>query len=658
MNRSIRIRVRVLSGVFCLGLIAVGLRAGCLQLSPNERLAELSARQSHREVQIPSTRGDILDRHGKLLAGSVDTFSIFAEPRRIDPNLARSHAEELARITGEPFRTLYQRLVSDRSFVWLARQRSPEVRDMVLALRFAGVGVRKEPKRYYPERELAAHLLGFTNVDGHGLEGIERRFNDLLAGAPKSVEVMRDALGRYLLFDDASRDTLIKGQSVRLTLDSAIQHSAEMALRDAMKQFDAVSGVAVVLGVEDASVLAMAVEPHFNPNEVGGSDAATRRNRAVTDVFEPGSTLKPFVIGRALDRGTVAENAIIFCENGQLEIDGHTIRDGKGYGWLGLDTIIQKSSNIGAIRVGQSLGRRELGRLLSDLGFGRRTGIELPGETAGIVRNHESWSDVGLANISFGHGVAVSALQLAAGYRTLAADGEYLEPRLVDAVIGPAGESAPPPRESRRVFSRGAVARLRRALQLATGPGGTGTRAQIEGYAVAGKTGTAQKVDRISGGYSNEAFISVFAGFVPADDPSVVIVVAIDDPKPVHGGGAVAAPVFSQIARETMRELGRVPDDSLIPSAEVVEVVPEEAASALPSGHEAALQAALAAAKGGTPSFIGMTAHQAVERYARASLRVPLSIEGSGVVVAQKPGPGQPVQGGLVLTLAAPGESR
>ncbi len=658
MNGATTIRTCVLTAVFAAGLVAVGARAGCLQLAPNEQLASLSERQSHREVEIPSTRGDILDRHGKLLAGSVDTYSIFAEPRRIDPNLARSYAEELARITGESFHTLYQRLVSDRSFVWLARQRSPEVRDMVHALRYVGIGVRKEPKRYYPERELAAHVLGFTNVDGRGLEGIERRFDDILVGVPKSVEVMRDALGRYLLFDDASRDTLIKGQSVRLTLDSSIQNSAESALRDAMKRFDAASGVAVVLGVKDADVLAMAVEPRFNPNEVGASDASTRRNRAVTDVFEPGSTMKPFVIGRALDRGTVAENAIIFCENGHLEIDGHTIRDGKGYGWLGLDTIIQKSSNIGAIRVGQSLGRRELGALLSDLGFGVRTGIELPGETAGIVRKHESWSDVGLANISFGHGVAVSAIQLAAAYRTLAADGVYLEPRLVDALLGPEGEQARPPQKMRRVFSRGATARLRRALQLATGPGGTGTRAQIEGYAVAGKTGTAQKIDRISGGYSNEAFISVFAGFVPADDPAVVIVVAIDDPKPVHGGGAVAAPIFSQVASDTMRELGRVPDDSLIPADAVSEVVPEEASGALPSGHEAALQAALAAAKGGTPSFIGMTAHQAVERYARASLRVPLSIEGSGVVVAQKPSPGQPVRGGLVLTLAAPGESR
>ncbi|MEO0811557.1 MAG: penicillin-binding transpeptidase domain-containing protein, partial [Myxococcota bacterium] len=285
------------------------------------------------------------------------------------------------------------------------------------------------------------------------------------------------------------------------------------------------------------------------------------------------------------------------------------------------------------------------------------TGIEFPGETAGIVRKSESWSDVGLANISFGHGVAVSAIQLAAAYRVLATDGVYLAPRVIGSVGSEDPETRSAKRESRRVLSRGVTARVQKMMRLATGAGGTGARAQIDGYAVAGKTGTAQKIDRISGGYSDEAHVAVFAGFVPAEDPAAVIVVVVDEPKPVHGGGKVAAPVFAKIAAAVMREFGRIPDDSLI--AEVGgEIVPEEAAGARPSAHEAALQAAVAAAKGGTPSFIGMTAQQAVERYARASLRVPLSLRGSGVVVGQKPRPGQPAGSGLVLTLATPGEMR
>ncbi|MEM6731026.1 MAG: penicillin-binding protein, partial [Myxococcota bacterium] len=234
MRDQLKARVSVLTVVFCAGFAAVGLRAGCLQLVPNPKLAKISKQQSHREIEIPSTRGDIVDRHGKLLAGSVDVFSIYADPRSIDPNLARSYAETLSGVLDEPFSKLYPRLVSDRAFVWLSRQRSPRIRDEVKALKLEGVAIRKEPKRYYPERDLASHVLGFTNVDGQGLEGIERRFDEVLAGAPKSVDVMRDALGHYLLFDQAARDTTVKGDTVRLTLDSAIQHAAQAAIRDAL----------------------------------------------------------------------------------------------------------------------------------------------------------------------------------------------------------------------------------------------------------------------------------------------------------------------------------------------------------------------------------------------------------------------------------------
>lgn len=639
-------RTRVVVGGFALALAAVALRAGALQLLPNEKLERLSRQQSEREVEIPASRGDVLDRHGKLLAGSVDVFSIYADPRDIDPNEARPIAERLSRLLNEPFHVLYQRMVSDRAFVWLARQRSPEIRDRVKALGIRGIGVRREPRRYYPERDLASHVLGFTNLDGRGLEGIERKFQSTLAGTPKEVSVMRDALGHYLLFEQGADDVLMKGESVKLTLDSAIQHATEDALRNAMERFQAKAAIAVVLGVQDADVLAMAVEPHFNPNEAGAFDASARRNRAVTDMFEPGSTLKPLVIARALDTGAVAENAIIFCENGKLEVGGYTIRDGKGYGWLSLEKIIEKSSNIGAARIGQALGRKRLGVLLSDLGFGRRTGIALPGETSGIVRPSKSWSEVGLVNISFGHGVALSAIQLAAAYRSLAADGVYRTPTIVVNDVA---------RDERRVFSRGAAAKVGKMMVKATGAEGTGALAAIDGYRVAGKTGTAQKIDPVSGGYSREAHVAVFAGFVPADDPAAVIVVAVDEAKPLYSGGKVAAPVFAEVARATMRELSRVPDESLLAAPSAEEIAPEVAVGAVPRRQDIALAAALAAAKGGTPSFVGLTAKEALDAYARRELTATLELEGTGIVVAQSPRPGAPLQGPLKLSLS-PGE--
>lgn len=643
-------RVRIVVVVFGLALVMAGTRSALFQLVPNEKLEQLSRQQSRRELEIPATRGDVVDRHGKLLAGSVDVFSIYADPRQVDPNDAKSIAKQLSQLVNEPFDTLYRRLVSDRAFVWLARQRSPELRDQINSLNLPGIGVRRESRRYYPERALASNILGFTDLDGHGLEGIERSHESRLAGRPKEVSVMRDALGHYLLFERGAEQAVMEGERIRLSIDSAIQYAAEEALRSAMQKFNAKAAMAVVLDVSSSEVLAMASEPHFNSNEPGAFDPAARRNRVVTDMFEPGSTLKPLVIASALDHEVVAENAIIFCENGKLEVSGHTIRDGKGYGWLSLDQIIQKSSNIGAARVGQALGRRRLGVLLLDLGFGRRSGLPIPGETSGIVRPSESWSDVGLVNISFGHGVAVSAIQLASAYRTLAAEGVYLAPRLV--------LDEPDTRAARRVFSRGAAARVTRMMIRATEPEGTGALAAINGYRVAGKTGTAQKIDPVSGGYSRESHIAAFSGFLPAEDPAAVITVVIDEPRPLYSGGKVAAPVFAQIARATMRELGRVPNDELLADSPESEAVPEIGSGAVPLALAAALGAARAATGDGVPSFIGLTAREALDAYARRGLSASIELEGTGRVVSQDPRPGSPLQESLRLSLAPTGGVR
>lgn len=650
-NKSFINRGRFISGGLLFGLTLVMVRSACLQIEPRDDLAYLGEQQFRRDVTVPASRGDIFDRRGKLLAGSVDVYSIYADPRSVDPNDAKGLARQLSKLLDEDFDKLYQRLVSDRSFVWVKRQQTPEVRDAILALNNPGLGVRKEPKRYYPERELASQIIGFTNVDTEGLAGIERALDHRLAGEPQIVEMMRDARGRYILFDAAQEEASKQGRSVTLTIDSAIQHAAEEAVREQVAAYKAKAGLAIVLGVERADLLAVAVEPNFNPNRISDSKASERRNRAFSDMFEPGSTMKPLVVAAALEAGAVAENAIFFCEEGSFEVGGHKIRDAKPYGWMGLKEIVQKSSNIGLAKIGKQLGRVPLARALEDLGFGSRTGIQFPGETSGLIRDPKTWSEIGLANIAFGHGVAVSALQLASAYRVLAAEGRYRAPRLVESIRGPEEDEVFPLAEERRVFSAATVAAVLPMIIAAAGPEGTGARAQIPGYRVAGKTGTAQKLDPVSGGYSRDAHIAVFAGLVPAHDPSAVIVVAIDEPRPDHGGGVVAAPVFASIAEATMRELGRVPEEGLL-AATVEDVVPEAAQPVITPAETETVEVP----EGGLPSFVGLTAREAVERYRELALRGGLELRGSGVVVSQSPRPGAEPSQVLALTMKPPGE--
>ena len=328
---------------------------------------------------------------------------------------------------------LYQRLASDRLFVWLKRQVPPDVAERVQKLKLKGIAITKEPRRFYPNREIGAHVIGFTGVDASGLEGIERQLEDELAGEPHVVAAVRDARGNAVLEGDLDPERLSNGADVHLTLDVRIQDAAQSALERAVKTTAAKSGVAVVLEVPTAEVLAMAVEPVFNPNRPSEAAPEVRRNRAITDMFEPGSTFKPLVVAAALEAGTIAPGATFFCENGRYEIGDRTIRDSKQHGWLDVTGIIAKSSNIGAAKIGATLGRDRLAAVLRRFGFGERTGVSLPGETAGSLREPSCWSKVSLATISYGHGVAVNALQLAVAYRALAS-GQYDSPQLVRSV--------------------------------------------------------------------------------------------------------------------------------------------------------------------------------------------------------------------------------
>jgi cell division protein FtsI (penicillin-binding protein 3) len=642
-RRRFSLRARFLMAVFAAGLTLVVVRAAQLQVFEHAALEALARGEYLSDLRLPAVRGQVYDRHGKPLAISVDVPSVFVNPTQIvDP---RAAARKLSPILGLELDLTYQKLAGDRFFVWLKRQVSPEVAAKIEALKIEGVAITKESRRFYPNREVGAQLLGFAGVDGHGLEGVEKQFDNILAGEPQVVSALRDAKGNAVLSGNLDPQRRTSGADLHLTLDLRIQHATQLAIAKAVRVSRAKGALALVLSVADAEILAMANYPDFNPNQASEATAELRRNRVVTDLFEPGSALKPFVIAAALDARAVSSQATFFCENGAMRVADHTIRDTKPHGWLSLADILAKSSNIGAAKVGQALGRDRLAASLRAFGFGERTGVALPGEVAGLLRPPESWSTVSTATISFGHGVAINALQLAAAYRVLAADGRYRTPELVRSIEWADGKiEAPPTRIERRVLNERTAQRVSGMLEKVVSADGTGLLAKVPGYRVAGKTGTAQKPDPVAGGYSADRYVAVFAGYLPAEAPRVVIVVAVDEPVDVHTGGAIAAPVFAEIGDSTMRYLGVVPSESIAAAAKpptpVAVTPPTEGENTLVETRTASEPSRTKSAAGTVPSFLGMSARQVLTAYAELGQSLNLEMEGSGRVTQQDPPPG------------------
>lgn len=659
-------RVRALGLLALAGVAVVFFRAQQLQLWRHDELSQKAQQEYLREIRVPAARGNIFDRHGdsgQPLASSVQVPSVYANPSQVDD--PRPTARLLSDTLQVDLDTVYRRLASDRVFVWIKRRVSPQLEAKVRAAKLAGVHITYEARRYYPNKSLAAHVLGFVGIDGHGLEGVERSADDSLRGEAQVIPAMRDGRGRSVLSGNIDPAHLSRGANMNLTIDRQIQHNAERVLAAAVKDRHAKAGHVVVLDVATAEVLAMAVVPTFNPNEAGRAAAHHRRNRAMTDVYEPASTFKPLTIAGALQSGAIKEDALVFCENGRLKIGRHTIHDGHPAAWLDLTHIVQESSNIGAAKIGIALGREGMAANLDQLGFGQRTGTGFPGESRGRVRKHTDWSAVGLATISFGHGVAVTSLQLATAYRVLAAGGMYRQPALVRSIRTVDGrEQEMPLRPERRVYSQAVAAAVGKMMEAATSAEGTGWRATIKGYAVAGKTGTAQKLDPVAGGYSRDDFVAVFAGYVPAEAPRVVIVVAVDEPQgAAHTGGEVAAPIFAEIAATSMRVLAVPPRSEpvriALQRARQVALDATEQVRAvvglqdLAMGEAGRLSAALARGRmgsgktpatglmpQGSPSFAGLTARAALVRHRQLGLSGELRFEGAGVVIAQRPPPG------------------
>ena len=639
MKRARSRRMIVAGGIFTVLFALVAVRALDLAVLRGPALARLAAMQHHQRIELLPHRGPIVDRSGDPLALSVDVPSIYVRPRELRAAGADARLPALATALHMPPRALRAKLASSQPFVWLKRQALPREAETVARLELPGVYTVTEGRRFYPHGNLAAHVLGFVGVDSQGLEGLEQRYDRVIRGEAQYLEFDRDARGREM-FTGGVGAAPDQGNRLELTLDAAIQEATERELQSGVAAARAVGGAAVVLDPATGEVLALANVPTYNPNEPG--DAADKRwrdrvrNRAITDPYEPGSTFKAVLAAAAIEEHLVTPGELFFCEHGRFQAGGRTIHDAHPYGWLSFAEVIQFSSNIGATKVGERLGRDRYHRYLRAFGFGNRTGIELPGETPGIMRPVESWSRIDLATLSFGQGVSVTPLQMSTAFAAIANGGTLLRPYVVRRIVAPGGEVVleNEPTAVRRVIStrsaRTTTELLRRVVEE---EGGTGTKARLEEFPVAGKTGTAQKVDPTTGGYSSKR-IGSFAGFVPADEPRAVILVLIDEPSTSSYGGVVAAPVFRAIAAAVLKRLGVEP-----PAPTVVARAPG-AVPATPRAKPASREAATPA-NAETPSFLGLSLREALARAQASGWQV--RVTGTGYVAAQEPMPGTPL---------------
>jgi len=572
----IRFRIVVVGAALalCFGLILC--RAVQLQVLSGSELCKKAEKQVKKAFHKSARRGTIYDRNHKELAVSSEVSSICAYPKSIRSQ--RQTALALARSLKLKQRPIFQKLASGKGFVWIKRHASPKEASAVKALNLTGVDFVTESRRFYPMRSLAAQVIGFCGTDGRGLEGIEYYYEAVLSGCESKWTVFRDALGRSFKME-AALPGRKDGHDLILTIDANIQYVAEQALSESVKKFAAKSGMAVVMVPATGAILAMAHVPQFNPNSFGQYKPWFWRNRAITDCFEPGSTFKIFLAAAALESGLCTPDSKFYCEQGRYEVGNNIVHDVHAYGPLSFRDILKYSSNIGAAKIGEKIGSTYFYHKLEGFGFGVRTGIDCPGESPGVLQPLEGLSDMDALATCFGQGLSASALQLTAAVSAVANDGVLMKPYLVQGVMDRQGRLVErfSATKLRRVISSDAARSVTRMLERVVGKGGTGVKAALRGYRVAGKTGTAQKVDPKEMRYARDKYIAAFAGFVPAGEPEIAILVVVDEPQRQHYGGVVAAPVFRRIARETLQHL-KIPPEL---------VTPDEAAGSIRASMEA-----------------------------------------------------------------------
>jgi cell division protein FtsI (penicillin-binding protein 3) len=527
--------------------------------------AELTARadrQHQKSVTLEGARGTVTDRHGKVLAMNVEVPSIFGVPTSLDS--PATAARSLSAVLHLRREDIEKKLRQDKHFVWLARKIEPDQGHRLEQLSIDGIGMVMEGRRFYPKGPLLSHVLGFVGMDGVGLEGLERRYESQLHGEKRLTILQRDALGRTVFPKGLREQAPSPGQAITLTIDEVIQYIAEKELEEAVDRAHAKSGTIIVMEPQTGAILAMAVSPRFDPNTVASLTADRWRNRALTDTYEPGSTMKVVVAAAALEEKVMMPGSMLFGENGRMTVANTTIHDHEKLGWMTFAQMIQKSSNIGAAKTGMLLGEQRLYRYLQAFGFGQRTDIDLPGEVAGLLKSPRDWGRRSLASISMGQEVGVTPLQMLSAVSAIANDGVLMKPFIVSEVRDQRGLPVKEvlPQVKRRVVSP-ATARTLTTMMEGVVTLGTGTKAAVPGFRVAGKTGTAQKVDPRTGAYSSALSIGSFVGFVPADAPRLAMIVVIDEPQGEAWGGVVAAPVFRRVGEQVLTYMGVPRDDQI-----------------------------------------------------------------------------------------------
>jgi cell division protein FtsI (penicillin-binding protein 3) len=657
------VRIRVASCLLVLGFLVLAGRAAHLTVV-DRRGATRGDEQTTSAYRLPAPRGLIVDRAGKELAVSVAVSTVYADPSAVgDPEAA---ARALAPILGRDARSLRERLARTGQFAYLARWVEEEQAKRVLALDLPGIEILREVRRAYPHRGLAAHLLGFANIDGVGARGVEQLEDAWLRGEAVTVPVQRDARRRALA-SGAVDPRSASGGDVALTLDAALQAEAEQALAEGVAAAKAKGGVLVSLDPRTGDILALAELPSFDPNEFRSTPYPATRARSFLDAVEPGSTLKPFVVAAALEKGAIRAGDRIDCEGGSWRVPGKTLRDFHPHGVLDVTGVIQVSSNIGAAKIGYSVGPEFHHDVLRRLGFGAPTGAGFPEESAGLLRGWRSWRPVDHATISFGQGISVTPLQLTGAFAALANDGVWQRPRIVSGRRAPGGAwEAVPVAPGRRALRAEVAREVVRMMESVVGDGGTGRRAALRGVRVAGKTGTAQKIDPATGLYSQRSYLGWFVGIAPVEDPKLAMAVMIDEPKGVRVGGYVAAPVFARVAAA---QLAR--HDILTEPVMPAPGTPAEAHPALPApqleadarplpapdaplalGHDPALEeeasdAHLRVEQLGhqllVPDFSGRSLAEV--RRATAGTGLLVEIDGEGTAIEQDPAPGTILDG-------------
>jgi cell division protein FtsI (penicillin-binding protein 3) len=623
----------IILAMFLVLFIALISRAFQLQVLSGKKLKTLAQKQHTTVLQLPPERGVIYDRNGEKLAVSIMANSVCADPSKIaDPTRASGQVAEILNLDSQ---AIFKKISTPKSFCWLARKISPDQAVSVENADIEGIFLVKEPKRFYPNGELAAHLLGFVGTDANGLEGLENRYDESLKGKPEKLAWARDAKGKKL-FLRVEKSEAKKDENVNLvlTIDSRIQYLVETHLKEAVLDKGAKGGLAIVMDPKTGEILAMANEMGFNPNNVDGLTPEKWRNRAVTDFFDPGSTFKPFLVAGALEEKIIKESDKFFCENGNYKVANRVIHEAnkKRHGVLAVPDILKYSSNIGAAKIAQKMGKEKFHDYIERFGFGAKTGIDLPGESAGMVRPVKNWVPVDTAMIGFGQGVSVTAIQLIAAVSAIANNGVLMKPYVVRGFADKNNNLIKlyTPTIVRKVISPDVAKRLTNMLtEVVSAPDGTGKNARIVNVAVAGKTGTSQKFDFTRGVYSSERVRTSFMGFFPADNPQVAILVILDEPQRDKWGGVAAAPVFKNIGEQILncfktniRETPIFEKDTnkvqLVSAQQTL--IPQNAA-----GDDESTM----------PDFSGLTIREAMKKAKAESIE--LKISGNGWAVRQYP---------------------